>query len=196
DGAIKLHVNGKEVSGISDCPPRKGYLALQSEGAECHFKNIRIKELPPFPQPEVGFVPLFNGKDLDGWEVVETLKAPHRPLDRARGWVVEGNVLRCVTDEFLWLRHRREYKDFVLRLEFQLARGAQSGVYVRQSGAEGLDGRFVPIIDEANSKVPADWRTGAIWNVVAPKGTGPRPPGEWNDLEIRCEGRRVKVSLN
>ena len=30
DGVIKLHVNGKEVSGVSKCKPRKGYLALES----------------------------------------------------------------------------------------------------------------------------------------------------------------------
>src|SRR5262245_11441005 len=46
DGVIKLQVNGKEVSGVSECNPRKGYLALESEGAECKFRNIRIKELP------------------------------------------------------------------------------------------------------------------------------------------------------
>src|SRR5262249_47900576 len=44
DGAIKLAVNGKVVSGVSGCNPRKGYLALESEGSECHFRNLRIKE--------------------------------------------------------------------------------------------------------------------------------------------------------
>src|SRR5262249_25356993 len=53
DGVIKLHVNGKEVSGVSQCNPRKGYLALESEGAECHFRNLKIKELPSTnPRPE------------------------------------------------------------------------------------------------------------------------------------------------
>jgi hypothetical protein len=53
DGIIKLEVNGKEVSGVSKCNPRKGYLALESEGAECHFKNLKIKELPSTnPKPE------------------------------------------------------------------------------------------------------------------------------------------------
>ena len=46
DGVLKLHVNGKEVSGVSKCNPRKGYLALESEGAECHFRNIKIKRDP------------------------------------------------------------------------------------------------------------------------------------------------------
>src|SRR5688572_7436788 len=75
DGAIKLEVNGKEVSGVSKCNPRKGYLALESEGAECHFKNIKIKELPSTnPKPEEvakvaeGHVSIFNGLDLKGWK--------------------------------------------------------------------------------------------------------------------------------
>lgn len=75
NGVIKLHVNGKEVSGVSDCKPRKGYLALESEGAVCHFRNIKIKELPSTnPKPaEVaaeakGHQLLFDGLELGGWE--------------------------------------------------------------------------------------------------------------------------------
>lgn len=46
DGTIKLSVNGKFVNGISKSTKRKGYLCLESEGAEIHFRNIRIMELP------------------------------------------------------------------------------------------------------------------------------------------------------
>src|SRR5437016_2173366 len=56
DGVIKLAVNGKEVSGVSKCKPRKGYLALEAEGNVCWFRNLKIKELPssnPAPD-EVG----------------------------------------------------------------------------------------------------------------------------------------------
>lgn len=47
DGVVKLSVNGKFVNGISQSSVRKGYLCLESEGAEIHFRNIRILELPP-----------------------------------------------------------------------------------------------------------------------------------------------------
>ncbi|HSQ55038.1 MAG TPA: family 16 glycoside hydrolase [Gemmata sp.] len=90
NGAIKLHVNGKEVSGVSQCNPRKGYLALESEGAECHFKNIRIKELPSTnPKPEEcakvaeGHKSLFNGIDLKGLKTEEG------------AWKAAGGVLRA-----------------------------------------------------------------------------------------------------
>ena len=47
DGVVKLSVNGKFVNGVSHSTQRKGYLCLESEGAEIHFRNIQIMELPP-----------------------------------------------------------------------------------------------------------------------------------------------------
>ncbi len=47
DGVVKLSVNGKFVNGISRTTQKKGYLCLESEGAEIHFRNIKILELPP-----------------------------------------------------------------------------------------------------------------------------------------------------
>jgi len=46
DGVIKLSVNGKFVNGISRSSQKKGYICLESEGAEIHFRNIKIIELP------------------------------------------------------------------------------------------------------------------------------------------------------
>jgi len=46
DGVIKLSINGKFVNGISQSSQKKGYICLESEGAEIHFRNIKIVELP------------------------------------------------------------------------------------------------------------------------------------------------------
>jgi hypothetical protein len=46
DGVIKLSVNGKFVNGIAKSSQKKGYICLESEGAEIHFRNIKIIELP------------------------------------------------------------------------------------------------------------------------------------------------------
>jgi hypothetical protein len=35
------------VNGVSRTSQKKGYLCLESEGAEIHFRNIRLLELPP-----------------------------------------------------------------------------------------------------------------------------------------------------
>ncbi|MDX2268226.1 MAG: DUF1080 domain-containing protein [Bryobacter sp.] len=47
DGTVKLAVNGTFVNGLSHSTKRRGYLCLEAEGAEIHFKNLRILELPP-----------------------------------------------------------------------------------------------------------------------------------------------------
>jgi hypothetical protein len=51
DGVVKLSVNGRFVNGVSRSTQKKGYLCLESEGAEIHFRNIRILELPPSATP-------------------------------------------------------------------------------------------------------------------------------------------------
>jgi hypothetical protein len=75
NGVLRLHVNGKEVSGGEDCNYRKGYLALESEGGPVEFRNIRIKELPSSGAPpelsapiDLGWRSLFTGLDLRGWK--------------------------------------------------------------------------------------------------------------------------------
>jgi hypothetical protein len=97
NGVIRLSVNGKEVSGGEECNYRKGYLALESEGAPVEFRNVRIKELPSShtsaeltaPVDE-GFRTIFNGLDLRGWRT-----------DGAAGgrWAVEGERLRLKDGE-------------------------------------------------------------------------------------------------
>jgi hypothetical protein len=46
DGVVKLSVNGKFVNGLAKASQKKGYLCLESEGAEIHFRNLTIIELP------------------------------------------------------------------------------------------------------------------------------------------------------
>ena len=74
-GRITLEVNGKAVSGGYDITPRKGYIALESEGAPAMFRNLRIRELPSadaLPADHVaavdqGYRSLYSGVDLSGW---------------------------------------------------------------------------------------------------------------------------------
>ena len=74
NGVLRLSVNGKEVSGGENCNYRKGYLALESEGAPVEYRNIRIKELPSTQTPaeltaplDTGLRTIFTGLDFRGW---------------------------------------------------------------------------------------------------------------------------------
>lgn len=60
DGVIKLSVNGKFVNGISKSTQKKGYLCLESEGAEIHFRNLKVIELPSGVTSAEQIAPLLN----------------------------------------------------------------------------------------------------------------------------------------
>ena len=80
DGSVTLEVNGHVVTAGSQCTPAKGYLCLESTGSEVHFRNFRIWELPAgshaadenrTAHKATSHKPLYNGLDLDDWNVRE-----------------------------------------------------------------------------------------------------------------------------
>jgi hypothetical protein len=54
DGTVKLSINGKFVNSIREADLRKGYLCLESEGAEVHFRKIQLMELPAGRAADLG----------------------------------------------------------------------------------------------------------------------------------------------
>lgn len=93
NGVIRLEVNGKEVSGGSDCVYCKGYLALESEGAPVEFRNVRLWELPGSQaRPEetapvdLGWRHFFNHLDFRGWQTNEAVLPQ---------WAVKGERLQA-----------------------------------------------------------------------------------------------------
>ena len=122
NGVLKLAVNGKVVSGGSMCRPRKGYLCLEAEGSECHFRNLRIKELPSTnPKSEEiadeakDFVSLFTGVDLRGWRRDEGHKGHWAPRPESNTLQYDGASL--AKDKNLWTT--KEYRDFELMCDWR-----------------------------------------------------------------------------
>jgi hypothetical protein len=60
DGTVKLSVNGKFVNGLRESERKKGYICLEAEGAEIHFRNMRIMELPSGITSPAQTAPLVN----------------------------------------------------------------------------------------------------------------------------------------
>jgi 3-keto-disaccharide hydrolase/FKBP-type peptidyl-prolyl cis-trans isomerase len=139
-----------------------------------------------------GFVPLYNGDDLSGWEVTD---------GKLESWKAEGEVLSCVAEGGGWLRTNKKFSDFVLKLEYRIPAGGNSGVGLRlpPEGAPHEAGMEIQILDddadEHKDLKPAQY-TGSIYYQVAAKRGFAKPPGEWNTYEITCRGPLVKVVLN
>lgn len=125
DGILTLSVNGEVVTRSFHLNPRKGYICLESEGSEIHFRNIRIHELPSSnPPPELtakldeGFTSLYNGLDLKGWKQVPG-NVNHW---QAKDWTLEydGKSEAEGEDKHLWTE--KEYRNFVLIVDWRLPR--------------------------------------------------------------------------
>jgi len=168
NGVIRLSVNGKEVTVGKDCKPRKGYLCLESEGSECHFRNLRLRELPSTnPRPEEaasvaeGFKPLYNGVDLRGWKTEEGHLGHWQPKD----WVLAYDGRSEAKDKVLWTQ--QEYGDFVLVCDWRWTR------------------------KPSKTLLPVSLRSGELG-----VGADSKPIGEWNRSIVTVRGGRLTVNLN
>jgi hypothetical protein len=148
---------------------------------------------PPDGQEKAdGFVPLFNGKDLEGWKTFDARKDV---------WSAGDGLLVCGGEGGGWLGTDKEYANFVLRLEYRLRPAGNSGVYIRapDKGHISRVGMEIQILDDEHpSYARLDYYqyTGSIYHVVPPMRRATKPAGEWNSMEIRADGRQVVVTLN
>jgi 3-keto-disaccharide hydrolase len=183
DGVLKLAVNGKEVSGGSLCRPRKGYICLESEGSECHFRNLKIQELPstnPSPAETAdqaqGFVPMYTGLDLSGWRNVTGQEGHWQPKD----WILhyDGKSEAAeAKDKHLWTA--KEYGDFQMIVDWRFPAKPVKKKYpvVLPNGDDKLDekGEIVmrEVDDAGNSGILLRGNEDAQLNICCyPVGSG------------------------
>jgi hypothetical protein len=143
---------------------------------------------------------VFNGRDLTGWSAVGA--------GAGEDWLVRDGCLVCQGKHHSWLRSNCEYGDFRLVLEYQVAQGANSGVYVhvpadgnhhRDRSSQPAAGFEIQILDDHAARYVGlkDYQYSASLYDIA--GASPRvskPAGEWNKLEIQSVGLHVTVLHN
>ena len=157
--------------------------------------------VPRAPAPGEGARALFNGIDLDGWEMAGEGR-----------FVVADGALQSVPGNGLGLLWSTipTPPDFVLRCEWRCSRADDnSGVFLRfpHPGSRGYDNPayvgvhfgFEVQIDERGGPDGADiHRTGAIYAEADQTFslTPALPTGRWNTYEVRVQGQRYSVVLN
>lgn len=133
-------------------------------------------------QNRAGFTPLFNGRDLSGWE-----------MHWGKDWKAGNGALMCDASERSWLSTSGSYSDYVLRLEFKGAERVNSGVFLRseREGQPHITGYELQIWDYQ----PAGFNTGSL--VGALKAEPVKIiPNDWNKYEITAEGSHFVIVLN
>ena len=143
----------------------------------------------PAQSLEVGFVPLFNGKDLSGWV----------PVDGAK-FIVKGDELYCPGegDYPSWLRSEETFENFVLRFDFKLGKYGEGGIFLHAPllGRNSNVGFEVQLSDEIRNRKPATISSGAIFGVVPPIKQAASPLEEWNKVEVVFDWPKLQVTLN
>ena len=140
---------------------------------------------------EPGFVPLFNGKDLEGWE--GDLK-----LWTVQDGAIVGDSPGIPHNQFL--STKETFSDFELRLEFRLKEGAgNSGIQFRSrriSDSTEVSGYQADLGEKYWGCLYDESRRNRIL-VQAPAELETKlKPADWNEYVIRAEGDHVTLSLN
>ena len=148
-------------------------------------------------QPEAGFVSLFDGKTLNGWQTIK----PTGP-----GYVVEDGMILCPANGGGNLFTEKEYANFVVRFEFRMEAGGNNGLGIRSplSGDAAYTGMELQILDDAHEKyhqgpknhIKSEQHHGSIYGVFPARTGYLKPVGEWNTEEVTAEGSRIKIKLN
>jgi len=124
--------------------------------------------------------PLFNGKNLDGWEPIGNPANSH--------WAVKDGLL--VNEAHgANLKTTRTFDDFKVHYEVNCPDDGNSGFYLR--------GRYeVQIEYEPLTSNPVERRIGSIYGRITPKPELPRTPGQWETFDVTLVGRTVTVVRN
>jgi hypothetical protein len=169
---------------------------------------------------------LFNGKNLDGWEI------KCRPMDAGKKfWTAKNGVIECNSvgkpeHDYVWLMNENEYSDFHLKLKFQVFKSStgNSGVQFRSRYDTSEHARNGSWLNgpQADIHPPAPFRAGLIYDETdgVNRWIHPSMPDwkisesdvpkdalqtklvyadnedVWNTMEIICRGMKIKTVVN
>jgi hypothetical protein len=135
-----------------------------------------------------GWVLLFDGKSLKGWEA----RATFDPATTGN-WSVRDGAIYCPGTVPGWLSTAGMFRDFTLKLEFRSAENVNSGVFLRsqKEGAPHQTGYELQIWDYQ----PQGFLTGSLVGSVK-AGPAKVAGGRWNQYEVTARGDRFVVRLN
>ncbi len=148
---------------------------------------IAFHFIPCRAQEDTGFIPLFDGSNLDAWIVGE----------KGGFEIINGELVTGSHDQGDNLFTKAWYCNYVLRLEFLLSEVGNSGVLIRcdpraawETGAEvQLLAPWTPWRDDLHC-------TGSLYGHVAVTNRPDETTGKWHTMEIRCDRNTVAISVD
>ena len=174
---------GRKDDMVFEARLERGSLVGETHGPDGTAWKLRGERAPTLARsaaPAWGKpVTLFNDHDLAGWH----LSDPQANMT----WVIEDKTL-VSTGNGTELVSDREFEDFKLHIEFNVAPGANSGIYLR--------GRYEVQVEHDSHPEAAERSLGGVYGFLAPSTLPAHTPGIWRTYDITLVGRRVTVALD
>lgn len=145
--------------------------------------------------PQEGWKPLFNGKDLSGWKAYGNEK-----------WIVENGAIlgESAANKYGYLVTDQKFRDFDLRVQFKGEASGNSGLFFhcRITGTSET-GPDIQGIQAEVDPTPGH-HTGGLYEsggrgwLIQPTAAGEKAlkSGEWNALEVSAHGNHIVTRLN
>ena len=141
-----------------------------------------------------GWQLLFDGQDMSQWRNFKKDTLNEK-------WQVQDGTMTLTRRGGGDIITREKYRDFELRLEWKISEAGNSGIFVLVSE----EGRKVysrapeiQILDNerhSDRKDPTH-RSGSLYDMIAAPSESFRDAGEWNQVVIRLQNRRLQVWQN
>lgn len=129
--------------------------------------------------------------DTSGWK--DLFAADLSNAVDASGWQFDGKELVAKNHDTIWTKE--SYGDFILDLEFKVAKESNSGVFLRSGDIKNvLAALEIQVHESADGSKYG--MLGAIYDAMPPVKNAAKPVGEWNRYTITCKGPQVTVVLN
>ena len=178
-------------------------------GDESDYDKANIKSYLEKMPKEKGFVSMFNGKNLDGWQgmlldgnpiAIAKLSEQEKAKVQAEAnkkmlenWSVKDGMI-VFSGNGHNLVSVKKYKDFEMIVDWLITKEGDSGIYLRGTPQ-------VQIWDTSRVDVGAQVGSGGLYNnnadnVRNPLKVADNPIDEWNTFRITMIGENVTVYLN
>lgn len=108
-------------------------------------------------------------------------------------WAFADGVLVAKDHQTIWTK--KSYSNFVLDLEFKVAKESNSGVFLRSGNIKDVLAALEIQVHE-NQDGALYGMVGAIYNAQPPAKNMAKPVGEWNRFTITCQDSRVSLIFN
>jgi hypothetical protein len=129
--------------------------------------------------------------DTTGWK--DLVKADLSDTNGGEHWKVENGVLVAKDHDTLWTKE--SYGNFVLDLEFKVAKESNSGVFLRSGNPKNVLAALEIQVHDSTDGTKYGM-VGAIYDAMPPSKNAAKPVGEWNHYTITCKDSKVTVVLN